>query len=459
MLFNSQIFLLLFLPITLVGWYALGSTAAVRKAWLLLASLFFYAWWDWRLLPLLVGSILINRFLSGLFRPDRSGIPIVLAVVVNLGLLAIFKYADFLADSLAAILNTTHTSWSIILPLGISFFTFQQISYLVDRRRIDAPAYNYLDYALYVSFFPQLIAGPIVRHDELIPELQKDPHRPGVSERLGRGLVLFLIGLGKKVILADAMAGIANPVFAAANADAALSLVEAGAGALAFGLQIYFDFSAYSDMAIGLALMFGLTLPDNFNTPYAATSLQDFWRRWHMTLSRFLRDYLYIPLGGSRRGPSRQALALGATMLLGGLWHGAAWTFVAWGALHGIGLALGMAWRRMGGKLPTALGWVVTMVFVFLCWVPFRAESFEASLVVWGGLFGLNWISGEVALQSWVWILGGFVIAAIGPTARAVSSMAFLPRRSIAIAGGCALFGLALVLGGGANQEFIYFQF
>jgi D-alanyl-lipoteichoic acid acyltransferase DltB (MBOAT superfamily) len=322
MLFNSQVFLLVFAPLTLLVWYRVAAHPRARVWTLVAASFLFYGYWEVRLVPLLAASILLNWLLAR-HAPRRLVAP--LGVAANLAVLGVFKYADFFAGTLAALLGREHTSFGIILPLGISFFTFQQISYLVDRARGRAPLYGLGNYALFVSFFPQLIAGPIVRHDQIIGQYHLDPLRDGLHERIGRGLVLLAAGLVKKVAFADQLAGVADPVFSAVLENASLTPADAWCGVLAFGFQIYFDFSGYSDMAIGLALLFGLVLPVNFEAPYRAVSVIDFWRRWHITLSTFLRDYLYIPLGGSRHGPARQALALLTTMLLGGLWHGAAW--------------------------------------------------------------------------------------------------------------------------------------
>ncbi|MFQ5954347.1 MAG: MBOAT family O-acyltransferase, partial [Kiloniellales bacterium] len=313
MLFHSQVFLLLFLPPTLAGYYAAASRPRLRRWLLVVASLLFYGYWEIRLVPLLVGSVVGNWLVAYLATRPQAGIEWRhrlpwLGVALNLAVLGVFKYADFFADSLGMLFGVTHDPWNIILPLGISFFTFQQISYLVDLRRGEAPVYDFLDYAVYVTFFPQLIAGPIVRHHEIIHQYREDPWRPGLAQRLSQGLTLLVMGLFKKVVLADGLALIADPIFARAAGVASglgelpLSFAEGWLAALCFTFQLYFDFSGYTDMAIGLALMFGLMLPINFDAPYRATSIREFWRRWHMTLSRFLRDYLYFPMGGNRRG-------------------------------------------------------------------------------------------------------------------------------------------------------------
>lgn len=469
MLFHSQEFLLLFLPVALAGWYVTAGRREWRVAWMIAVSLAFYAYWDLRLLPLLVLSILGNWAVAAVAYGTldgrllrRAAAPI--GIALNLAVLGVFKYADFLGGTVASVFGQQHEPWGIILPLGISFFTFQQISYLADLKRGKAPVYGLADYALYVSFFPQLIAGPIVRHDELIHQFDAYPKREGVSERLVRGSLLLLIGIAKKVLLADLFAGYADEVFAAAEGAKTVGFADAWAGAGAFGLQIYFDFSAYSDMAIGLAMMAGIQLPENFNAPYRATSLVDFWRRWHMTLSRFLRDYLYISMGGNRAGRLRQAAALAATMLLGGLWHGAAWTFVVWGGLHGIGLVVAHFWGKTGIPIGRPAGWAITMVYVFWAWIMFRAETMTGALKIWTAMAGLSddaLISpvGAVDATTAGWLLVGALIAAIGPTSQTVVFTKLHPIRGLATIAALVAVFLVLRLGEGANQEFIYFQF
>ena len=267
----------------------------------------------------------------------------------------------------------------MLLPIGISFFTFHNIIYLADLHAGRAPRYSLRDYGLYIALFPQILAGPLVRYYEIVPQFRLSPLREGWEARCVQGIALFLMGLGKKVLLADALASLADPVFAASG-EPALAMGEAWTAALAFPLQIYFDFSGYSDMAIGLGLMLGFGLPVNFNAPYRADGLREFWRRWHMTLSRFLRDYLYIPLGGNRHGLVLQVAALLVTMTLGGLWHGAGWSFVAWGALHGLGLASGVMWRRWLPPIPRPVGWAMLMAFLLVSWVFFRAPSLRVRL-------------------------------------------------------------------------------
>ena len=343
MLFNSQIFIFGFLPLVLAGYYALANHRAWRQAWVIVASIGFYGYWDIRFVPLLVGLTMANWLIAQWFGRSRSKWIPLLGIVLNLCVLALFKYADFLRGTVFGVAGVDWQPWRLILPLGISFFVFQKISYLMDLRRGDKHIYGFLDFWMFVVFFPQLIAGPLVRHNEIIPQFARNPRGPDMWENLGRGLILFIIGVSKKVVLADTLAHLADPAFVRA-AQRTLTAAEAWVGGLAFTFQLYFDFSGYSDMAIGLALMFGLRLPINFNSPYQAISSRDLWRRWHITLSRFLRDYLYIPLGGSRLGRCGRSSMLSSPCCWAGLWHGANWNCVAWGGLQGVGLAVNHVW-------------------------------------------------------------------------------------------------------------------
>jgi len=404
MLFNSYSFIFIFLPIVLLGFHLIGKQGhhRVAIAWLVGASLFFYGWWNPAYLGLMMFSIFFNYgigvSLGGAPKAPNKKPILIFGIVANLTLLGYFKYANFFVDNLNNITGTNIVLEQIILPLAISFFTFQQIAYLVDAWRGETREYNFLHYCLFVTFFPQLIAGPIVHHKEMLPQFAKDVVYKLRSKHLAIGLTIFAIGLFKKVVLADGIAVYATPVFDAAEAGITLTFFEAWGGALAYSLQLYFDFSGYSDMAIGLARMFGVRLPLNFNSPYKATSIIDFWRRWHITLSRFLRDYLYIPLGGSRKGEARRMTNLMITMLLGGLWHGADWTFVLWGGLHGLYLIINHGWRKLfpavdPGRLRKLFGWTVTMLVVVVAWVPFRAESLDGATAVLQAMVGGNGLS------------------------------------------------------------------
>ncbi len=459
MLFNSQAFIVGFLPIVLGLYYLLAPYRAARQSVVVVASLGFYAWWDVRFVPLLAGLTLANWLVAQWFGTWRAKWIPVLGVVLNLAVLGLFKYADFFRGTVFELLGETWHPWGLILPLGISFFVFQKISYLIDLRRGDRHIYGFLDFCMFVMFFPQLIAGPLVRHNEIIHQFDLDPRRAEMWENLSRGFVLFIIGVAKKVALADTLAMAADPLFAKAI-DTPLSAAEAWTAAGGYTLQIYFDFSGYSDMAIGLALMFGLRIPFNFDAPYRALSVRDFWRRWHMTLSRFLRDYLYIPLGGSHCGAVRQAANVVATMLLGGLWHGANWTFVAWGGLHGVALAVNHIWENRGVRLPRAAAWALTLLFVVCGWVLFRSPDFNhagqvlASMAGWHGL-------GHIRLdREYAAILAiGAAGATLGPTSQEAALRWLRPDTWLAIPAGAALAYLLLLVGGRLPNVFIYFQF
>lgn len=458
MLFNSLEFLLIFLPLSLAGFYLLG-TRGDRRLYIIIVSVFFYSYWDWRLTPVLLGSLLGNYLSAYLYARSGKAWILTLGVAGNLALLGYFKYADFFVQQYEFLVGGSHTPYRHSLPLGISFFTFQAIVYLVDLRRGTARLYTWREFGAYISFFPHLIAGPIVRHDELVPQFALDPLRDGMYERLGRGSLLLLFGLAKKVFIADPAASIADAGFAAATP---LSCPEAWMAALAFSIQIYFDFSGYSDMAIGLAQMFGIRFPFNFNAPYRATSIGDFWRRWHITLSRLLRDYLYIPLGGSRHGMPRQIFALMVTMLLGGLWHGAGWTFVAWGALHGSALAIHHMWRRVGVVLPSLVGWALAMTVVIPGWVLFRAASFPAAFAMFKAMVGLQGGAGG-AVPVTMSTVGGLALAAalaiVGPVSQEVALDRDKPRLWYGLAAGAAMAVLILQIAEGHYVQFIYFKF
>jgi D-alanyl-lipoteichoic acid acyltransferase DltB (MBOAT superfamily) len=393
MLFNSLEFLFLFLPIGWGVYYWLYNRFRVNApfVWLAAISLFYYGWWSPKYLLLLIGSKGFNYLIGKLlFRlPKKHGKPILIfALIANLALLIYFKYTAFIVQNINAIASTQIPIPHIILPLAISFFTFQQIAYVVDVYQGKVPKHGFLEYLLFVTFFPQLIAGPIVHHNEMMPQfahrLNKDTWRTNVET----GLTLLIMGLFKKSVLADSLSPLVSPVFNAADANQVFTGLEAWTAALAYTFQLYFDFSGYSDMALGAACMFGIRLPVNFYSPYKSTCIIEFWRRWHMTLSRFLRDYVYIPLGGSRLSSKRRYLNLMVTMLIGGLWHGAAWNFLIWGGLHGGYLMLNHGWRALiqhrsfsrAAQFPTKV-WAQSLTFlaVVIAWVFFRAESLHAA--------------------------------------------------------------------------------
>ncbi|HYF53890.1 MAG TPA: MBOAT family O-acyltransferase [Salinarimonas sp.] len=459
MLFNSYAFLLGFLPAALLlHWLAERFRPAWRLPVLLALSFVFYGYWDPRFVPLLALSILVNWAVAEAFQGTRRTILIPLAVGFNLLLLGVFKYADFALGLAALLPGMSAPRLDIALPLGVSFFTFHHVMYLVDLKAGRAPRFDLVRYALYISFFPQVLAGPLVRWTELMHQLDERPYaRPDAAERFARGLMLLVVGLAKKVFVGDPLATYVNPIFQAAAAGKAITVLEAWQATLGFTFQIYFDFSGYTDMALGIALMLGVVLPQNFDVPYRATSLQDFWRRWHMTLSRFLRDYLYVPLGGNRYGLPVQLWALFATMTLGGLWHGAGLTFVAWGVAHGVGLGVVVLWRRAGLPMPAALGWALTFVFVMLTWVLFRATTFEAALAIYKGLFGFGDVAFGRGLK-WRTLALAAALACLGPTSWALVHR-LPPRPWVALALGLLLGAVLLKLGDETNYEFIYFQF
>ncbi len=455
-LFNSQAFVLAFLPVVLIAYYAAPGRPG-RQAVLVAASLAFYGYWDWRFVPALALLTLVNWGMVQWYGATRRDAVLVFGIVLNLCVLGVFKYANFIGANVAALLNTGFTPFSIILPLGISFFTFQKISYLIDLRRGEKHIYGLLEFFAFVTFFPQLIAGPIVRHNEMIPQFRADPHGPALWENLSRGLVLFTIGFAKKAAVADTAALVCDPLFAKAGLGH-LNAAEAWVAAGSYALQIYFDFSGYSDMAIGLGLMFGLRLPFNFAAPYRSASIREFWRRWHITLSRFLRDYVYIPLGGNRHGGLAQTRNVVATMLLGGLWHGAAWTFVAWGGMHGVALAANGAWDRTGRRMPAPLGWALTLLFVLSAWVLFRAPDFGTALRVFAAMAGVDGIGRVRVHDAWV-MLVAVAAALFGPTSQDFALEQLRPSAIMAIPAAAALVGLVLLAGGRVPNEFIYFQF
>jgi D-alanyl-lipoteichoic acid acyltransferase DltB (MBOAT superfamily) len=407
MLFTAPIFLFGLLPATLLGAAIIGRLLPNGLVvWLLLASMVFYAWWSPAFLALFCLSTLAN-WVAGHAIARRLPLTwsrwavLVVGLIWNLGLLAYFKYADFLIGIADDIGGVHWPLRHIILPLGISFFTFQKIAYLVDIYRGKAEPGRLLEFALFVFFFPQLIAGPIVHHAEIMPQLRILSRRYDDQQRyvddLAVGFTLLLIGLVKKVVIADQLAPGASPVFELAANGCVIGFALAAQAVLSFTGQLYFDFSGYSDMAIGLARMFGVRLPANFNSPYQATSIIDFWRRWHMTLSRFLRDYLYIPLGGSRVGAVRRYGNLMIVMLIGGLWHGAGWTFVVWGGLHGLYLLVAHLWRALG-PLPVQrwLGWALTLAGVMVAWILFRASNLATAHNLLSGLAGLHGFYSQV---------------------------------------------------------------
>jgi len=443
MLFTSLTFICGFLPAALGVYWALRRwRARAAQLWLVAASLVFYAWGQPAMVLLLAGSILANYALAGRVAAGRRArLWCAAAVALDLLVLACFKYAGLLLGSFGV-------AWHVpALPLGISFFTFQQIIYVVDLYRGAVAPAGLLDFAAAIALFAHVVAGPLVQPKHLLPQFALRRGRAALQAMFVGGAELFLLGLAKKLLLADSAAQFADPPFAAAAAHLPLTFVEAWVGVLAYGAEIYFDFSGYCDMAIGIAAMFGLVLPVNFASPYRAGSIAEFWRRWNITLSAFLRDYLYIPLGGNRRGQARRLANLMITMLLGGLWHGAAWTFLAWGGLHGLYLIAQQAFVRLGGRLPRPAGWALTLAAVLLAWVPFRAQNFAAASDYYAALAGLHGIAlPAIYLQ---------VLPALSHVASSVPALPALgDGRTLSLAQAVVFLGLAwmIILAAPASQ-------
>jgi len=517
MLFNSFGFLFLFMPAAVLGFFTL---ARIRRdwaaAWLALASLFFYGWWDVRYLPLLLGSIGLN-YLAGRLISQGAGAArlrwLTLAVVVNLALLAYYKYAAFAIGSINALLGSHYPLLAVVLPIGISFFTFTQIAFLVDTYRGEVREVNFIHYLLFVTYFPHLIAGPVLHHKEMMPQFADAQNYRFSARNWAVGLSIFAIGLAKKVLVADNLAEYANAVF---NQGGSPGLLVAWGGVLAYAFQLYFDFSGYSDMAIGLSRLFGVKLPLNFHSPYKAANIIVFWRHWHMTLSRFLRDYLYIPLGGGRKGAARRYLNLMITMVLGGLWHGAGWNFVIWGALHGGYLMINHGWQALwgarakgqGSRLGQVAGVALTFVAVCVAWVFFRATDLTRALEILRGMLlmsgiglpdaiglrlgdGLRgWLEqhgvvfylggGARFVQTWLWVGAGALLVFCCPNTQQIMRHfePALAEKGVDLSAGCVLpivrsgwqpqlrwalwIGVLLVLSLlslNRPAEFLYFQF
>ncbi len=397
LLFNSYEFIFAFLPITFLIYFYLNNKRLTEaaKAFLVFASLFFYSWWNIAYLPIILVSMLFNYVVGVSLSTEREYSKVgrrtllTFGIVANVALLGYFKYTDFLIENVNLLINGHIPLLHLALPLAISFFTFQQIAYLVDSYRSETKEYNFLNYANFVTFFPQLIAGPIVHHAEMMPQFAKSRNKVKNYRNIAMGLFIFSIGLFKKVVIADTFAVWATAGFDTATA---LNLFEAWATSLSYTFQLYFDFSGYTDMAIGAALLFNIKLPINFNSPYKATSIQDFWRRWHITLSRFLKDYVYIPLGGNRKNEFRTYVNLLATFIIGGIWHGAGWTFVFWGFLHGLALVIHRTWRKLGFRLWSWLAWLITFNFVNIAWVFFRAKEWDDAIRVLSSMFSFHTI-------------------------------------------------------------------
>ncbi|AXH14157.1 membrane-bound O-acyltransferase family protein [Malaciobacter mytili LMG 24559] len=490
MLFNSYEFIFAFLPFTFFIYFYLNKKRLTKASnfFLVASSLFFYSWWNPIYLPLILISMIFNYVIGTSLTKNKEYRKVskkqllTIAIVANIALLGYFKYSDFFISNVNFVLGTEIALLCLALPLAISFFTFQQIAYLVDSYRGKIKEYDFMNYAIFVTFFPQLIAGPIVHHKEMMPQFANVRNKVINYKNIAFGLFIFSIGLFKKVVMADTFA-----VWATAGFDEAttLSLFEAWATSLSYTFQLYFDFSGYTDMAIGAALLFNIKLPINFNSPYKATDIQDFWRRWHITLTRFLREYIYIPLGGNRKGNFRTYINLMAIFIIGGFWHGAGWTFIFWGFLHGFALVLHRAWSSLGFKLYTWLAWLVTFNFVNIAWVFFRAKEWDDALKVLSGMLGLsginlpNILSGKLAFLNHygiefgnfvinikgdnftpLWLLFGFILILVFRNTNQRINRFRLSKDNIIFYGVlCGVFLFVGVMFIGSESEFLYFNF
>lgn len=501
MLFTSAAFFWGYLPMVFLGYYLLGRRSPVWAAsWLFFASVAFYGYWIPEFTLLLMGSIIWNFWVGSTIgkldslavapgNRGRARCWLIAGISVDLAVLAYFKYVGFFIANINALLNLDWSIGNIILPIGISFFTFTQIAFLADVFQTGTKEYRFIHYGLFVTYFPHLIAGPVLHHAQMMPQFKESSTYRLNLQNVSAGMFIFAIGLFKKIVLADGVSPYADAVFAASAAGHQPDLIEAWIGALAYTFQLYFDFSGYSDMAIGLSWMFNVRLPYNFDSPYKALNIADFWRSWHMTLSAFLRDYLYIPLGGNRKGPLHRNINLMVTMVLGGLWHGANWTFVFWGTLHGGYLVINHAFQKPSGKRMAALrgtipfklfAWCLTFVSVVIAWVFFRASDFPSALRVLSGLSSfmagdawstadqpIFWNEGLETLRGAYWLGILATIALLMPNSNRIGELALKNCREHATLMG-AILGAALtscaflVLINGTRASvsaFIYFNF
>ena len=421
MLFNSYIFVLTFFPIVLIGWFGLNHFKQYQaaKIFLIIASLVFYGYYNWWYLLIIVLSVILNYSFSSIMLSEKEGCRKIrklifgLSLTVNIGSLFFFKYFDFFIGNVNAIFKTDFPFLHIALPLGISFFTFQQLSYVIDSYKGDEniKKYNFFDYALFVTYFPQLIAGPIVTHDEMVPQFADLSKKKFNSDNFAKGLYAFAFGLGKKVIIADSFGLLVDTAFADVSN---LGMVNAILVMLAYTFQIYFDFSGYCDMATGIGKMMNIDITMNFNSPYKAVGIVDFWKRWHITLTRFFTRYIYIPLGGNRKGTARTYINILIVFFVSGVWHGANWTFIVWGILHGVANAITRAVDHKTGwfsqkenKVLRVFLWILTFVFVNLTWVIFRADSLGQAGEFFRQLIHFNGIKPDVELLKTMFV-GGF---------------------------------------------------
>lgn len=469
MIFNSFQFILIFLPISLILFYfsrlyKRNNSLFLTFTILVISSLFFYGYYNKLYLLILASSLIVN-YMAGtaLFRQPRKWL-LITAITLNLTALGYFKYTNFFLENLGSIFGFETPALNIIFPLAISFFTFQQIAFIVDSYRQQTEEINFIKYCLFITFFPQMLMGPIVRYNEVAGQFHKNIAQFS-SHNFSIGLMLLSMGLAKKVLIADQCIPWVNAAF---NNSESLTFVTAWTGALAYTMQIYFDFSGYTDMALGIGMFFNVKLPINFDSPYKAVSFADFWRRWHITLSNFLRDYLYIPMGGNRDGQTRHYLNIFITMLIGGFWHGANWTFILWGAYHGFFIALSHAWARTGFRLPVFFARALTFIGILMGWVFFRAETVPQAWKILSAMISINTfgLSELISLSQGglasVSLLVLLIFVNYAPNSMKIAAEPRLKKR-YAVAFATLFFACLLSMYDGSlntvPSEFIYFDF
>lgn len=460
MLFNSLGYLLLFLPICVVIFLLLNRQFyTVSKLWLIGCSFFFYTWWNPPYTILFVLSIFVN-YVCSIFilnkNDRRKKIILYCGIIFNVFLIAYYKYAGFFLDNVTQLLKISPIILNIILPLAISFFTFQQIAYLQDCYNGQIKKTNPIDYILFVSFFPQLIAGPIVQFKEIVPQFYSREFRSHVWENVLAGLVFLSFGLFKKVIIADYFSIWANMGFSHIQS---LGFVSSWITSLSYTFQLYFDFSGYTDMALGAALIFGIKLPQNFNSPYKALSIQDFWRRWHITLGRFLRDYLYIPLGGNRKGHLRTCINLISVFFIAGLWHGAGWTYILWGILHGLALVVHRLWKILNIIINKYVSWLITFLFINIAWVLFRADNINDFCILISKMFSPQVVLHKSYILPFVSVVVGLIICLFFKNSNEYMSKKVYQKPLYIVFASCITFAALITITIWNANEFLYFQF
>jgi alginate O-acetyltransferase complex protein AlgI len=469
MVFASFEFLFKFLPIVIILYFILGKFFTIKSQhlFLVLASLFFYGYFNVSYLWIILISIIVNYSISNFIEENKNyRKPIfILGLIFNLGLLGYFKYFNFFIDNINMIFKGSILVPSILLPLGISFFTFQQISFLIDIYRGKSLKYDFLSYCLFVTFFPQLVAGPIVLPNEMLPQFHDKANGNLNYKNLNKGLYLLAIGLAKKIIIADSIATFADVGF---DTMTSLTMFEAWLTSLSYTMQLYFDFSGYCDIAMGVGLMFNIKLPQNFNSPYKSTNIRDFWRRWHITLGRFLTNYIYIPLGGSRVGEGKTLRNLLIIFIISGIWHGAGWNFILWGLLHGIAIVIHRTWCNKGYSMNKFIGWILTFNLVNILWVFFRATTFNDAIKIITSMFNFKTMFLMLSAQfrtSTVTLFGNPVTALFLLIAMGIAFLLPNPYEKkdfkptlLTIIKTAVLLGLSIMFLG-ENSAFLYFNF